>query len=771
MDKQGARRRVMAGWGRWIGWARSLREKKKVYQVVSAAARFALAAAFARAQMFGGASPFAVAFAAACSGAGGGFAAVLGAFLGYLLLDDGMQMLQYSAAALLCVTAAHVLRDSRLAKSPWLMPVCAGGAVFCTGVVFLVAGGAGVGAVSLFLCQVVLAAGLTYFYGLALPGEGGERRLAGRLAVVGTLLLAFCDWTVAGIIAPARVAAVLLVMAMAYSAGFARGAALGVALGVLLDAAYGSGAFFACTYGFSAMVSGVFNRGGRTLFVCVYAIANATASLLGLLDPRYLPGLYESFVSSVLFALIPDGVWLSCGLTAQEQGGCAGDYGRRARQLIHRKAAEISSALYEMYLALTCVPRRQEEDYTLVFDRAADRVCTRCALNHVCWEKEYITTRSVLNDVTGPMVRRGRAAAEDFPTHFSARCVKFPEFLLAVNDGVQTLNSRRRLDGRMEENRALIAQQYAGLTSVLRRLGAGIDQSPEFLPHQEKRVRRYAGAFGQVDECSVWRDGGRLHLEISGDGISAMLRQKRGFTAGLEALLETALLPPEQVCDPKGVRLQLREKPPFRASIGMGLRRRPGSAVSGDAATYFITEEGRACLILSDGMGTGPMAAAEARAAMSMLERFLRAGIGAEEAVRIIGPALKIRSDGESLVTLDVAVIDLFTGQGQLLKIGAAPAYVQSGGRVRAVACHTLPAGAPGVCRAELTPLPMKDRDVLALVSDGVSDGQDDAWLRDMLAGAQLVDVKALAADLVLEAAQRGGQDDMTCLVLRLEKS
>ena len=62
-------------------------------------------------------------------------------------------------------------------------------------------------------------------------------------------------------------------MAMAYSAGFGRGAALGVGLGVMLDASYGSGAFFACTYGFSAMVAGVFNRGGRTLFVCVYAVA------------------------------------------------------------------------------------------------------------------------------------------------------------------------------------------------------------------------------------------------------------------------------------------------------------------------------------------------------------------------------------------------------------------------------------------------------------------------------------------------------------------
>ena len=121
----------------------------------------------------------------------------------------------------------------------------------------------------------------------------------------------------------------------------------------------------------------------------------------------------QSFVASVLFALIPDGVWLSLGFGGEES--VPADYGQRARQLIHRKAGELSSALYEMYLALTCVPRRGEEDYTLVFDRAADRVCARCVLRHVCWEKEYITTRSVLNDVTGPMVRRGRGGGGGFP--------------------------------------------------------------------------------------------------------------------------------------------------------------------------------------------------------------------------------------------------------------------------------------------------------------------------------------------------------------------
>ena len=245
-----------------------------------------------------------------------------------------------------------------------------------------------------------------------------------------------------------------------------------------------------------------------------------------------------------------------------------------------------------MYLALTCVPRRGEEDYTLVFDRAADRVCARCVLRHVCWEKEYITTRSVLNDVTGPMVRRGRAAAEDFPIHFSARCVKFPEFLLAVNEGLQTIRGRQQLNGRMEENRALIAQQYAGLTSVLRRLGAGIDQSRSSCPSWK------SGCAATPAPLAMWapaRSGATGAAAPPGDHGGRRRchdAAKARFTAGLEALVETALLPPEQVCDQRGARLLLREKPPFQAAIGMGLRRKPGSAVSGDGGHLFLHRGG-----------------------------------------------------------------------------------------------------------------------------------------------------------------------------------
>ena len=51
--------------------------------------------------------------------------------------------------------------------------------------------------------------------------------------------------------------------------------------------------------------------------------------------------------------------------------------------------------------------------------------------------------------------------------------------------------------------------------------------------------------------------------------------------------------------------------------------RKKGENVSGDRGTYFKTDAGVLCVILSDGMGTGEDAAAESVEAVQILERFL----------------------------------------------------------------------------------------------------------------------------------------------------
>ena len=239
----------------------------------------------------------------------------------------------------------------------------------------------------------------------------------------------------------------------------------------------------------------------------------------------------------------------------------------------------------------------------------------------------------------------------------------------------------------------------------------------------------------------------------------------------MSALLGCGLTEPELISDELGERVMLREQAPFRVVVGVSQRQKQGEKVSGDTGRSFVTDDGRACMLLADGMGTGDAASRDSRLLLSMMKRFLRAGIPAEDAVRTVGPAFRMRVEGMRGVTLDALSIDLFTGKAGCLKCGAAPSYLRTGGSVTALTGDALPIGLlDRPDEARTVPLRMKHGDLFVMLSDGVSDGTDDGWVRRLLTERAGDSPKELAARLVMAAAARGAEDDLTALVVRLER-
>ncbi len=97
---------------------------------------------------------------------------------------------------------------------------------------------------------------------------------------------------------------------------------------------------------------------------------------------------------------------------------------------------------------------RNDEDIAAVFDRAADRVCQKCAAKHICWERDYVTTVGALNDASAEIMKRGHAVKSDFPPYFSSRCMYFEPFVAAVNQAVSALMQRRQYKMKLQENRS-----------------------------------------------------------------------------------------------------------------------------------------------------------------------------------------------------------------------------------------------------------------------------------------------------------------------------
>ena len=780
MDKQKTKRDAPLAVGRAAAWVARQWKEEHLRTLVRGVQRFVLCAVLTRGTVLGGYTPFGLAMASALMARGAGLSAVGGVVCGLMLLDDGLKSGVYMAAALLVLCVMSVCAGLRIVRTAWFAPVVAAVAGTACTFVFLPLGVAlDAGALLPFVTVQLLTFGACRVYGAALdpPREENDwRRPATLLVLVATVLLSLSDLCPFGLLSPARAGALLLTLACAYLGGAAPGAAAGVALGAAMDMAYGEGALLTCCYGLCALVAGLFRDSGRLWFgVCALG-AGLCAAMLGVDHPLFVPMVLELICAVAAFAVLPPFVWqaLRRSLLPDTLMGEAAH--RTVRQVAGQCATEAAQAFYELYLAmLNGISEGKaagDDNVRAVFDRASDRVCKNCVLCSQCWQRDYVTTLAALNDVTQPMLKRGRAELSDFPYHFASRCVHLPELMRAINSALFALRERQSLRRQQAENQSLLARQYAGITDILRQLGAEATQDVTAQPMMERQIKRYAAAFGWVDRVCAVRDAqGRLAVELYGEGVTDILRQGEGFAAGLSALLGVALTNPKPLDESDGPHIELRERAPFRAIVGIGRQQKEGASVSGDSGCYFLTDAGVACLLLADGMGTGAAAAQDSRTLITSLERFLRAGIPVADALKAVSPALRLRSDGTRFTTLDALTLDLFTGRAESLKCGAAPSYLRMGGQWTVLRSKALPVGlAEEDALGEPMPLRLGHGDLCVLLSDGISDGMDDGWVRDTLLAHADDTPKTLAMQLVNGAAGRGHDDDRTALVLRLEK-
>ena len=119
-----------------------------------------------------------------------------------------------------------------------------------------------------------------------------------------------------------------------------------------------------------------------------------------------------------------------------------------------------------------------------------------------------------------------------------------------------------------------------------------------------------------------------------------------------------------------------------------------GCRLCGDACQSFTDRRSVAHIVLSDGMGSGTAAAVDANMTVSLITKPIDAGGqlygGAEDCqLRVAGQI----GGEESLSTIDITAIDLYTGQAHFYKAGAAPTFVRRGNRAGMVESTSLPVG------------------------------------------------------------------------------
>ena len=165
---------------------------------------------------------------------------------------------------------------------------------------------------------------------------------------------------------------------------------------------------------------------------------------------------------------------------------------------------------------------------------------------------------------------------------------------------------------------------------------------------------------------------------------------------------------------------------------------RAGETVCGDSLLHFRTADGRALVLLSDGMGSGEQAKHLSRSALELLAAFVRAGCSLEESCAAVLPALAVRGEQQGYATLDLLEVDLFSGEAVLLKYGAARSWLLRENRAEALGCGTLPAGLDPEEGPEKQVFTLHPGERLLMQSDGVADPEPVLGLWPRESGAEL---------------------------------
>ena len=741
--------------------------------------RFLLGALLAGAEIFGGYAPFALALVGASGSGLDGFCALLGACFGYLTMEGLVEGLRYVAASVLTFSVAFAFFDVGLYRKSWFMPLSAAGIDAVTGFIYLSDQGWSQESFIFFATELLLCGAAVYFYRVAFTPwtekreEEGltPRQIISLLLLGGSLLLTLSKLTLLGELSVGRFTAAVAVMAVAFKGGVSAGATAGVAVGLAMDLSAGGLPFYAMAYALSGVMTGVFHRQGKLAAALAYVLSTALAVLWTWESGGHIPLLYEVFAASVVFLLLPDRLLRQVGALVVRQPAAATQ--ERAMAYVKGRMEDTAAAfknLYESMRGALHAPRPNDNDAATIFDRAADRVCKRCPLQSGCWQRDYVSTYNALNDALPALLERGRGEGGDFPAYFSNRCMKFGEFLTVVNEELAGLLYRRQYQARLRENRAAVCRQYGDLAQVLG--AAAAELSAELVPDpvREKRLRQYLTAQGLECQAAAYYDeAGHLRLELEGAGL-AHLRQGEQ----VEKLSRLMNFPLRLVETDRRDKLVLVQDEPLMAVAGAAARKKDGQTVSGDTGGWFKHDDGALYVLLCDGMGSGRLAQRESTLAVRLLEQFLRAGVRPESALRTLSSALALRGEEEiGFTTIDLLRVDLFTGEGEIYKYGAAPSYIRKGTAVSRVTGCALPAGLAGGegGAPDVTRLKLEAGDWVVLLTDGITGGEGDQWVRDKLAAFEGGSPRELAQDIMDESGkQAGGTDDRTVLALRLSK-
>lgn len=585
-----------------------------------------------------------------------------------------------------------------------------------------------------------------------------------------------------------NIVSIVIILLASYMGNIGTGAAAGIVFGVLQSL---SGDIYPSAigvYGACGVLSAAFKPYGRVMSILGFIVGNSIMTFYINGSTEVLIKFEEILAASIIFMLIPEKkikkLLLNKWRIETESAKIGEAY--RLKDYTVERLQEISDVFKELAMSMSIGLGSKDYfsqlDAAEIMEKVVRDTCHKCGMYSNCWKKEFYTTYQKMFSALSK-IESGDFNEDDRNRRIVDKCL-FPEkvwdrlkyhydiyrYTLAWKKKVD--NSRHALSHQMQETAKLIG----GLANRF-------NVNMEFDKALEEEIMVRMDKLGiHLDHVSVLKGKDSIEIDIrhrncggKRECVSKIIPEIRKITGKHFVKTDASCC----ITGREGCLLKLREVHKFSIVTGIARKQKQTSSVSGDNYSLLELRDGKFYMILSDGMGSGPRAAMESGMAVGLIEKFLAAGYDQNTALEAVNSLLLIKSDDDNYATVDMTVINQYTGDVEFLKVGAVSTFIKYKDRVDVIRNSSLPAGILDKIDVEFNRRKIGDGDFVVMITDGVLEANEkdldkEKWLEEMIYNIDTRNPKKMA-DIIMEKCleKSKGQtsDDMTVLVAKIWKS
>lgn len=711
------------------------------------------------------------------------FPSVIGSAIGYIIFSGGTRNFRYIAAMLAVMAIRWTLNDlKKLNRHSLYSAVVCIVPTLATSMAVMSVNGFTMKYTFMYVLEALLGGAAAYFISRTVIILNGTKSLGMLLPQeVACLILTGCIGILA--ISPieiftlsvGRIIAGLCILLAARYGGVAGGCIAGISTGIVLGISSSEYYFLGASYAFGGLIAGLFSPAGKIPSAIMFLLGSGIASLQAEGVRIVIQTLYEITASGLIFLFLPKNAFnfiTAVFAPKNTDKNCEGlrrsiimrlDFASKALSDVSNDVEEVSEKLSKII-----TPTLEN-----VYQKSVEYTCQRCGMKTFCWEHRDGVSMESFDYITDKLKRQGEIKAEDFRDDFKKKCCRTAEMATTVNQCYKSYLSSEAAAKRVDEIRTVVAGQFCGLGDILGEMADEYENYEVFDNELSERILIKFKELGMIPidvSCRIDYMG-RMAIEAEiYDGDREKI--KRSLIAREISKLCGRYFDTPNVTAAFGkCRIVLSEKAVFEMEIASSQHVSDGGQLCGDHFRYFCDGSGRMITVLSDGMGTGGRAAVDGGMAVSIMSKLIKAGLGFDCSLKVVNSALMVKSEDESLATLDIVAVDLYSGKTDFMKAGAALSFIRKNNKMYRVETPSLPAGILPDVDFTYTEDNLMADDIVVMVSDGaIATGED--WIERIISGWETKSMQELADLINDEATARrndGHDDDITVIAMKVK--